>query len=279
MLKTQRWENVCTELSKKRSIAIETVMKINQVSRSTARRDLEEMEKAGLLQRIRGGAIPVMTPGQGTAARQSRVLSPKEYSVNAPTLNNESEPAFMVRQTLFQDEKRRIAMAAHDLVRENETLILGGGTTILELAKTLYDIDPLYIATNDLQSALVLADYKNVDLTVLGGSQRKSHYSMDGFFTEQMISQMHADKTFIGIDAVDFNVGYMNFSVAEISTNKMMLAASQQKIVLADHSKFEKVAFVNICKLKDIDLLITDRETRQEYLDRLKEMEINFITV
>ena len=90
---------------------------------------------------------------------------------------------------------------------------------------------------------------------------------------------MHADMTFIGIDAVDFNIGYMNFSTSEIQTNKLMLKASHKVVVLCDHSKFERVAFVNICKLTDIDLLITGREINPMYLEQLRERNINVMTV
>lgn len=278
MLKTQRWDNIFSTLARDESISVESVMELNNVSRSTARRDLKEMEEAKLLQRVRGGALS-MPYSKETCSFAENTVTPNSLSVNTPDLSNDAEPVFRIRQKLFQDEKKRIAQAAHDLVRPNETLMLGGGTTILEFSKTLYDINPLYIATNDLYSALTMADYSNIDLTVLGGSQRQHHYAMNGYFTEQMISQMHADKAFIGIDAVDFDTGYMNFSSAEIRTNKLMMAASKQVIILADHSKFEKVAFVSICKLEDVDLLITDKGISPEHLAKLKAMGINVMTV
>lgn len=261
MLKEQRREKILAELRRKDSITIEEVIALTNGSRSTARRDIEEMEQAHLLRRVRGGAMPIASVER------------------APASSSEAEPPFHVRQDMFFSEKQRIAAAAHSLVASNETLLLGGGTTVMEFAKTLHDISPLYVATNDLKSAVVLADYPSVDLTVLGGNLRKNHYSLNGYFTEQMISQMHADKAFIGIDAVDFNLGYMNFSAAEIQTNKLMLKASHKVIVLCDHSKFERVAFVNICKLDEIDLIITGREIAPQYLQELQSRGISVMTV
>jgi Transcriptional regulators of sugar metabolism len=63
------------------------------------------------------------------------------------------------------------------------------------------------------------------------------------------------------VDAIDFNIGFMNFSVEEIQAKKLMIQASKEIIILCDHSKFEKIVFVNICSLGDIDLLITGVET------------------
>lgn len=260
MLKEQRREKILAELRRKDSITIEEIISLTNGSRSTARRDIEELEQENLLRRVRGGAMPIAP-------------------VRTPVASNEAEPPFHVRQDMFLSEKQRIAKAAHDLVTSNETLLLDGGTTVMEFAKTLNDISPLYVATNDLKSAVILADYQNVDLTVLGGNLRKSHYSLNGYFTEQMIGQMHADKAFIGLDAVDFNLGYMKFSAAEIQTNKLMLNASHQVIVLCDHSKFERVAFVNICKLEEIDLLITGHEISPAYLQQLHERGVNVMTV
>jgi DeoR/GlpR family transcriptional regulator of sugar metabolism len=180
---------------------------------------------------------------------------------------------------MFYDEKCRIAKAAHSLINPNETLLLSGGTTIHEFSKTLHDIDSLYIATNDLMSAVELSRFNNVDLMVLGGSLRKNHFSLNGYFTENMISQIHADKAFIGVDAVDFETGFMNFSIEEIPSSKLMIKASREVIVLCDHSKFNRIAFVNICKFEDVDLLITDNQIDNDSLSRLKETGVEVMTV
>ncbi len=262
MLKEQRCAIILSALKQKSSVTIDELVTLTQSSRSTVHRDIETLVSRHSLQKIRGG-----------------VMKPKDDPVPGPAASPVSEPPFLVRQDMYLEEKQRIAAAAHQYVKPNETLFLGGGTTVYEFAKTLYDIKPLYIATNDLQSAFALAEFPNVDLNVLGGSLRQSHYSLNGYFTEQMISQMHADTAFIGIDAVDLNIGYMNFSTSEIRTNKLMIQASHQTIILCDHSKFESVAFVNICKLTDIDLLITGKELKDSHAERLKELGVNFLRV
>ena len=254
MLKEQRIGIVLEELSRNGIISIENLAKKMDVSHSTIRRDIEELEAQNTLRRIRGGAV---------ACKSSTSF----------------EPPFSARQDMFYDEKHRIAQAAHSLISTNETLLLSGGTTIHEFSKTLHDISPLYIATNDLMSAVELSHFNNVDLMVLGGSLRKSHFSLNGYFTENMVSQIHADKAFIGVDAVDFDTGFMNFSIEEIPASKLMIKASREVIVLCDHSKFNKVAFVNICKFEDVDLLITDSDIDDESLGRLKELGVEVMTV
>lgn len=258
MLKQQRQDIISRELRNRSFISMEEAMALTDSSRSTIRRDMDEMEADGRIIRIRGGA---------SAAAQH------------PEQPEGLEPAYVVRQDMYQDEKQRIAKAAHDLIHESETLLLGSGTTVYELSRRLNDISPLYVSTNDLKSAMVLAEYPNINLTVLGGSLRENHFSLNGYFTEQFITQMHADKCFLGIDAVDRNIGYMNFAVEEIQTNKAMLRNSRQSIVLCDHSKFDKVAFVSICRINEIDLLITGRELSEEHRQMLEEAGVRYMAV
>jgi DeoR/GlpR family transcriptional regulator of sugar metabolism len=254
MLKEQRVEIILDELSRNGIISIDNLAKRIDVSHSTIRRDIEDLEAQSTLRRIRGGAVACK-----------------------PTTS--FEPPFSARKDMFYEEKRRIAKAAHSLIGANETLLLSGGTTVHEFSITLHDSSQLYIATNDLMSAVELSHFNNVDLMVLGGSLRKQHFSLNGYFTESMISQIHADKAFIGIDAVDFETGFMNFSIDEISSSKLMIKASREVIVLCDHSKFNKVAFVNICKFEDVDLLITDDGIDERSLKRLRELDVNVMTV
>ena len=248
-------EVITSELKRHGIISIDELTTKLHTSRSTIRRDIHELELQNQLRRVRGGAVSIQ--------------SATSY-----------EPPFTVRQDMFLEEKQRIAEAARSLVGQNETLLLGGGTTVHAFAKALSQISvPLYIATNDLMSAMDLSHYENVELTVLGGSLRHNHFSLNGYFTETMIAQIHADKTFLGVDAVDFNIGLMNFSTEEIQTNKLMIQASNQVIVLCDHSKFERIAFVNICSFQDVDLFITGREVDPIMVKRLEELGVKTMVV
>lgn len=253
MLKGQRQAFIREELKKSGFVTIESLAAQMGSSHSTVRRDIDELAENGTLIRVHGGAMAASTP------------------------NTSYEPPFEVRRDLYDDEKTRIAQVAHDLIRPNETILLSGGTTVLALAKTLKDISPLYIGTNDLISAMELSATEGVELMVFGGNLRKHHYSLNGYFTEIMIRQIHADKVFIGVDAIDFNIGVMNFSAEEIQTKKDMIKASHQTIILCDHSKFERVAFINICQFSDVDIIITGKELCPDYVEKINELGVKLI--
>lgn len=256
VIKERRMEIIISELKQHGIVTVDELAARISTSRSTIRRDIDELESQHALKRIRGGAVGM--PSGATA----------------------HEPPFTVRQDMFLEEKARIAKAACELVQTNETLLLSCGTTIHEFAKALHVANPpLYIATNDLMIAMELAYYPNIELIVLGGSLRRNHFSLNGFFAENAVTQIHADKAFLGADAVDLNIGFMNFSVEEIQAKKFMMQASKENIVLCDHSKFEKVAFVNMCAFQDVDLLITGKETPPHVIAKLEETGLKVMAV
>lgn len=255
MIREQRIQFILEQLNKNGVISIEELTNELKVSRSTVHRDLGDLEAAKELQCIRGGAV----------------------SLNRKT---SQELPFSIRKDIFLEEKQRIAQVAASMVSRNETLLLDSGTTIGEFTKHLADFkDPCYIATNDLQSAMALSGNANIVLTVLGGLLRQRHFSLNGYFTENMIEQIHADKVFMGVDAIDLDIGCMNFSVEEVQTKRRMVQAAKKVIVLCDHSKFESIAFVNICPLSDVDLIITGKEINPDILHNLREQGIQVETV
>ena len=255
MIREQRIRAIQEQLERNGVVSINELIETLNVSRSTIHRDLCDLEATNELRCIRGGAVSIN----------------RKTSLEAP---------FEIRKDILLEEKQRIAREAARMVSRNETLLLDGGTTVCELARCLAQVEETcYIATNDLHSALELSANPNIILTVLGGLLRQQHYSLNGYFTENMIMQIHADKAFIGVDAIDIEIGCMNFSVEEVQTKRLMMQAAKKTIVLCDHSKFESVAFVNICALSAIDLIITGKEINQDVYKQLIEQKVNILTV
>ena len=253
MIREQRISHIQQELQHKGIVSIAELTKALKTSRSTIRRDLCDLEEQHALKCIRGGAVAL--------SKQTAY-----------------EPSFTARQDLFVDEKRRIAERAMEFVLENTTILLDSGTTVYEMAKHLAHAKHLNIATNDLNSAMALSMNPDITLFVLGGTLRTSHYSMNGMFTEEMIRQIHADIAFLSVDAVDIETGLMSFSMEEMPTKRLMIHSAQRTVVLCDHSKFESVAFVNICPISDIDVIITGREADPQVLAKLEELGITVLT-
>lgn len=253
MIREQRISYICSELQQKGIVSIAELTHAMQTSRSTIRRDLSDLEAQGLLKCIWGGAVSLS----------------KQMAY---------EPPFNTRRDLCVDEKRRIASRAMELVVDNATILLDSGTTSYELAKQLAGSKHINVATNDLNSAMALAANADISLFILGGTLRPNHYSVNGLFTEEMIRQLHADMAFLSVDAINLSSGLMSFSMEEMPTKRMMIQSARRIVVLCDHSKFESLAFVNICPLSSVDIVITGKETPPAILEQLKEQGITVLT-
>jgi len=254
LLQAERHQCIISEVNKYGFISIEDLMKIINVSRSTIRRDLLDLEHMNKLIRARGGAI---SNKNGTS----------------------HEPEVEYRKGLQQEEKHRIAEAALEYVHERDTILLDSGTTTFELAKLLNRYNSLMVATYDLYIAMELSNMNNISLVVAGGMLRRRSNTLVGYFTEKIISEIHADRFFLSADAIDIDHGCMCYSIEEISVKKSMIKAAKEVILLGDHTKFETIAFINVCDLSEVDTIITGKEIDPDILARLKEMDINTILV
>lgn len=223
------------------------------VSLVTIRKDLKILESRNLLHRTHGSA-----------------------SINDPFIfdRNISE-----KEKLKVDEKQRIAKAAAELIEVNESIILGSGSTILELAKQIKIIHPLTVITASLNLSQILNLNPDIEIFQLGGIIRKSSNSAVGPFAESMISGLNCNKCFLGVDGIDPEFGLTTTNSLEASLNQQMIKSSQKVIVLADSSKFAKRGFGKICDFNQIDIIVTDNGVNESLLKKIEDKGVEVIIV
>jgi len=214
-----------------------------EVSESTIRRDLQELEKVGLIQRTHGGAISVQSS---------------------------FELSYQEKEIRFYDEKQKIARAAVDLVKDGETVFLDTGTTTLQIAFALRG-KTITVATNSMDIAQVFAEDTQVEVIVLGGSLRKNIRSLVGFLTNEMLARLHFDKVFLAANAVDPDLGVTTPNLIEAETKRHMVKAGKEVILVVDHSKLWEKAMCKICSLSEINLLLTDDGLEEADVKRLSQ--------
>lgn len=260
MLQAERQNKILELLEKHNYVSFNYLIDVLGASKSTVRRDLFELENQNKLIRIRGGA-----------ALQDENNATENISIERP---------FWERHSSNCAEKQRIAQAALSYIRPDDTILIDSGTTTYELGLRLHDYDNnLMVATNDLHIAMELSANNDINLIVIGGENRKNHFALEGYFSEWMISEMHADIAFIGAGAIDINHGLMDFTTDTVKLKQAMINASREVIILCDHTKFESVAFVRISKLSEIDRIITGKELDPSVHARLTEIGIDVILV
>jgi DeoR/GlpR family transcriptional regulator of sugar metabolism len=137
--------------------------------------------------------------------------------------------------------KRQVGAAASGLVQDDSTIALSSGTTVLEMARRLRE-RRLTVITNALDVANVLLDAPDIELVVVGGVVLPGMHSMRGHLTEQALRDLRVDTVFMGASAIDLDNGFMTEQVREIAVDRAMRQIARDAVILADASKFDRMA-------------------------------------
>lgn len=220
-----------------------------EVSEVTIRGDLDALEGRGLLRRVRGGAVP------------------------RPTMP--AERAFEDAEVTARPQKRAIARAAAALVVSGDTVILDVGTTTTEVAHALAErqgLSDVTVFTSSLTIAMALEPASAwVTVVVTGGTLRPQQHSLVEPLAGLILREIHANLAFLGCNGIDVAAGVTNVNLPETQIKKLILAASQRRVVCADASKLGTVALASVCSLEDVDLVLTDDDADPTLVAELRE--------
>lgn len=244
---------ILEKLDSKGQVAVISLSQELGVSEVTIRNDLTRLEQKNMLIRARGGAIKVDRVGIDF------------------TLSDKKKQHF--------EEKLRIGKAAATLIESGDTIILDSGTTTMEIAKNLSNLESLTVITNALNIANKLAEHEKVNIIVPGGFLRKNSLSLIGTTAEESFKNFFCDKLFIAVDGLDTTHGLSTPNVEEAHLNRVMISISKQVIVVTDSSKFHKRSFAFIAPLSAVDVVITDAGIPPEDHKKLETAGIKVIIV
>jgi DeoR family transcriptional regulator of aga operon len=222
------------------------------VSAATIRRDLALLEENRLLKRTHGGAVT-----QGLLYEL-----PLRY-----------------KSARHQEEKRRIARAAVELVPDGASVGLTGGTTTTEVARALIGRQELTIVTNALNIASELAVRPNLRLVVTGGIARSASYELVGPLAEASLNELNLDLAIVGVDGVSAGSGLTTHHEIEAHTNLALMERARRVVVVADGSKVGHTAFARIASVDRVNDLITDGSADQASLAAIAEAGVTVTTV
>lgn len=215
-----------------------------QVTTETIRRDLTVLERAGVLRRVHGGAIPAERLG--------------------------FEPALATRDSVLIHEKERIAAMALAEVPSEGSIILDAGSTTARLAETLPTDRELTVVVNSPVIATLLGSRPNLNVLLLGGRLRARTLATVEDWALRAIADLYVDVAFLGTNGCSVRRGLTTPDPAEASVKRAMIAAARRAVLLADHTKFGNDHFARFGSLTDLDLIVTDSDVE----DRLAvEME------
>ena len=240
MLRAERQNQIVDIVNQKGIVTIEDLMKQVQISKATARRDINSLSEEKRIIKIRGGAQSVIA--------------------SAPY-----EPSLLARSQVNADEKKRIAEEAVRHIFPEDRIILDSGTTVLEVAKLLSTFSSLTIVTNDIHIAGEVNTNTANNLIFIGGIIRKGFCSSYGFYAESMLKSLSVDK-----DAIDPDLGIMSYTMDDVNLKSIGMSNAKEVFLLCDHSKFCAQALFSVGMMDKITTIISGKELDASIAEKLR---------
>jgi DeoR/GlpR family transcriptional regulator of sugar metabolism len=247
----ERQKQILSLLARQGRLRVTEIVKQFSISEATARRDLESLASQGKAQRVHGGIIAI-----------------EQAPPELPILEREGEQA---------GEKILIGRATADLISDGQTIFLSSGTTVLEVARNLRNRKNLTVITNSLPVLNMLAGIKEITVISLGGMLRDSELSFIGHIAEQALTEVRADKVIMGTRGVSLEHGLTNDYLQETLTDRAILKISNEVIIVADHTKVNRVSTALLAPLKSMNTFVTDSKSDKKFTQALKKQGIKVI--
>lgn len=237
MLKRERHAYIVHEIDIHNKVLSSDLSQQLNVSEDTIRRDLQELDENGSLTKVHGGAL--------------------SKSFHFTLKNNE---------VYFQTEKRIIAHKARELISDGMFVLLSGGTTIIELIKSLPpDLKATFI-TVSIPTALELLDHPGAEVIFIGNKLLKNAQISVGAEVVQRLSEIKCDLCFLGTNSIDAEQGITDLELEIIEVKRAMIASAAKVVSLSISKKINTVQRMLVCKIEEIDILITELDPADELL-------------
>lgn len=248
---TKRHESIIKLIKENGSATIPELIEMTKVSGVTIRKDLKFLEDKNLLFCTRGGA-----------------------SLTNPYANDRP---IIEKALINPDKKQKVAKAALQLINENDSIMIGSGTTVFELAKILQPTRALTVITPAIKVTLELNDKSNIEVLQLGGLVRPNSTSVAGVHAEHILDNISCGMLFLGVDGIDVDFGFSISNLAEAGLNQKMIKAAQSVVILADSTKFGKRGIGKICDIGDVQYVITDDDAPPSLIKQLEKKGVKVV--
>lgn len=231
-------------------VDVESLAAQFKVTPQTIRKDLNDLRAAEKLHRVHGGAV-----------------------FPSDTVNL----AYQARRGIAADGKVRIGQAVADRIPDGASLILNIGTTTEQVAHALRRRQRLMVITNNINVANILSDAPGVELVVSGGMIRKSDGGIMGAAAVDLIRQFKVDYAVIGASAIDEEGSLLDYDYQEVRVSQAILSRARQKFLVADTTKFERRAPVQIGHMSEMDTFVTDAPPPDAVIALCKSSQVELV--
>ncbi len=245
MLACERKNLIMEKLQSEKKVIVNELSILFDVSEETIRRDLDKLDKEGFAIKGYGGAVLNET--------------------NTPDM------PFNVRAKKNMAGKRTIATMIAGLIADGDHIIIDPSTTGVAIVNALKDKKRLTVITNSIEVLMELQDMPGWDVISTGGTLKENYLALVGPRAMENIASFNADKVILSCKGLDMRKGITDGNEMFSQVKKTMLQSAKMRILAADSTKFNQVAFSQICEINDIDMVVTDIRPSIEWMEYFRE--------
>lgn len=251
MFTIERQQGIINLLKVKKSATVTELSKKFFIGEATIRRDLEKLEKKGLLKRTYGGAVLLESL--------------------------DSEIPLSVREIEQKDEKDVIGQMAAQLVEDGNIIIMDSSSTVLKMVPHLKGKSMLTVITNGAKTAVDLGELLHIKVYCTGGMLRENSLSYIGELARRCVDGLFANTLFFSCRAISMDKGLSDINEDEAELRRRMIKNCDKVVLLCDSSKFDKTSFSKVCEFNMINCIITDKKPSSQWIEFLREKGVELL--
>ncbi|MBE6733264.1 MAG: DeoR/GlpR transcriptional regulator [Ruminococcaceae bacterium] len=251
MLAIERRNAILAKLSSNGKVIVSELSEEFNVTEETIRRDLEKLDREGLAKKTYGGAVI-------------------NQSLNA-------DLPYHVRKRSNVEQKEMIAEKIAQMIHDGDYIMLDSSSTSIYVTKYIKNLKNITLITNSVETLIELADKSDWKVLSTGGALRKGALSLVGASAERMIRSFHVDLAVCSSKGIDMNMGITDSNEKDSEIKRAIFDSATRKILAVDSSKFDKISFVRVGNISDVDVIVTDTKPASRWIDFLEEKNVELI--
>ena len=251
MLAIERRNAILAKLNVEGKVIVTDLSREFDVTEETIRRDLEKLDNEGLATKTYGGAV----------ANQN-------LNVDLP---------YNVRKRANVERKQKIAGKIAEMINDGDYIMLDASSTAIYVTKCILNRKNITLITNSVEIMMELADKSDWNILSTGGSLKKGALSLVGASAERMIRGFHVDLAICSSKGIDMNMGITDSNEKDSEIKRAIFAAANKKILAVDATKFDKISFVHVCNISEIDTVVTDQAPNDRWVEYFKDKDVELV--
>lgn len=251
MLAIERRNAILSKLNLDGKVIVSQLSNEFNVTEETIRRDLEKLDKEGLVKKTYGGALLV-----------------QNFSTDLP---------HNVRKRANVESKQIIAEKISSLFHDGDCIMIDASSTALSILKYIKNLKNITLITNSVEALIELSDKDDWTVFSTGGKLKRGSLSLVGPSAEKTIRAFHVDYAICSSKGIDIARGITDSNEKDSEMKQAIFDSAETKILVIDSSKFDKISLIKVCDVTDVDIIATDTEPNANWVEHLKSKNVDLI--